>query len=100
MKLPGIWTQRDARWQAEVLGNNPGQPWTLYLYGCLITSVAELLWALSGNPAHTPHWANQWLKGLGGFTDGGGNVIWSKLAEGLRAFNVYDQGYSSSLTDV
>ena len=99
MIIPGIFSQRDARWSADTLGNNPGAPWILYNYGCLLSSVSNLIWYVTGDGGHNPRWTNEWLRNAGGFTPGGGNVIWDVLNANLNGFNIQARGYTGSLDE-
>lgn len=73
-----IQSQRDSRWGSITLGNNAatakddyGNPFNLYWYACLITSLANYV-------GKTPAEVNQLLKDNGGFAEGSGNFIWGK----------------------
>jgi hypothetical protein len=63
-------SQRDSRWGSILLGNNTSQPYTIYNYGCLITSLANYI-------DKQPDEVNQMLKDNSGFIDGG-LFVWSK----------------------
>ena len=66
-------SQRDARWGSILLGFNTDSRYTLYSYGCLITSLANYI-------DKQPDEVNTLLKNNAGFTTGSGYFIWSKCS--------------------
>lgn len=99
MTIPGIYSQRDPRWSGQELGNNTDGAFTIYHYGCLITSVANMLW-WNGNPGADPGAVNGWMKANAGFTAGGGEMIWSSLIPLLEQVNMVDRGYSTDIAAI
>lgn len=63
-------SQRDARWGSILIGYNTDSRYTIYSYGCLITSLGNLI-------GKTPAEVNQILKDNQGYV-GGGNFVWAK----------------------
>lgn len=64
-------SQRDSRWGSQILGYNTNPIYSIYNYGCLITSLGNYV---GKDPAEV----NQLLKDNGGYLAGSGNFIWSK----------------------
>lgn len=71
--------QTSAPWGPELLGNNIDPAFTMAAYGCLVTSVANILVATTGNEAFTPQFVNNWFKANGGFPLGSGALYWAKI---------------------
>jgi hypothetical protein len=65
-----IQSQRDSRWGSILLGFNTVQPYNIYNYGCLITSLANYI-------DKQPDEVNQILKNGNGFANGG-DFVWTK----------------------
>lgn len=63
-------SQRDPRWGSILLGFNTSLPYSIYNYGCLITSLANYI-------DKQPDEVNQILKDNNGFVNGG-NFVWAK----------------------
>lgn len=72
LKAPQLYSQRDSQWASIILGYNaPGSPYTIGLYGCLITCFGMYI-------DKTPAEVNQLLKNNGGFAANSGDFYWSK----------------------
>jgi hypothetical protein len=71
LKVPVLYSQRDQQWSSLFLGNNTKLPYTIGLFGCLITAFSMYI-------NKKPNEANDLLKENKGFEPGGGNFIWSK----------------------
>jgi hypothetical protein len=71
LKIPLVFSQRDPQWASDFLGFNTKLPYTIGLYGCLITSFGMYV-------GKKPNEVNDLLKENNGFEAGGGNFIWSK----------------------
>lgn len=99
MTIPGIYSQRDARWSGYELGYNNDPNFNLYHYGCLVTGVANMLW-YNGNPTGDPGAVNQWMKDHGGFQAGGGLLIWGALQPLLDQVNMSAHGFSGDLNAI
>jgi hypothetical protein len=100
MTIPGIKSQRDARWASILLGYNTDQYYNIYHFGCAITGAANILWWATGDSGWTPTRVNDWLKAEGGYQVGGGLIIWGKLAQLMEDHGVTYQGYSTNLAGV
>lgn len=96
MKLPGTYSQNDARWSGQLLGYNTDRDYTLGSQGCLVTSVANLMWYTGKNM--TPAQVNTWLKDNKGFLPGGGLMYWWAVPK-LNP-DVKDQGTTASIARV
>lgn len=86
MIYPGSYSQRDPRWASFLLGNNTDPSMTIGAEGCLITSLANMLWYM-GSP-ETPEAVNNRLKALNGFINGG-EVIWGVVPELLAGMGAH-----------
>lgn len=73
------YSQQDSRWASHELGFNTDPAFSLGNYGCVITAVANLMVATSGNGSYTPDTINVWGRANGGFVQGGGIWIWSAV---------------------
>ncbi len=73
------YAQTDPRWASHELGFNTDPAFSIGNYGCVITAVANLMVATSGNEGYTPDTINVWGKANGGFVQGGGIWIWSAV---------------------
>lgn len=72
LKVALPFSQRDPRWASIILGNNAlNSPYTIGLYGCLITALGMYI-------NDQPNNINQKLKANGGFSAGSGDFVWSK----------------------
>lgn len=69
-------SQRDLQWANIFLGYNTAKPYTIGMYGCLITCLASYLKSAGKN--ETPKTVNQKLVDNNGYQAGTGNFIWSK----------------------
>lgn len=102
MTIPGIYSQRDARWSSILLGFNRDLYYNLYHFGCAVVGVSNIIWYATGDSSWTPDRINQWLKDNQGFTDGnnvnaGGLIRWGALARLLASFDIVYRGYTTSL---
>lgn len=77
LKVPVVYKQGDPAWAAVLLGYNTAAPFTIGLFGCLLTSLAMYLTALGRT--ETPLSINQKLKDNKGFAAGSGDLIWESL---------------------
>lgn len=96
MTIPGIYNQRDARWANILLGYNKEAAYNLYHYGCAVVGVANILWWVTGDSSWTPARVNRWLIDNHGFLAEGGLIIWGRLAELLRQYDIEYHGFSTS----
>lgn len=71
-----FYSQTDPRWKNILLGYNTEQPWNIGNYGCVCTSWANMLVAITGDQGYTPAMINAWMEGHQGFLPGGGIFIW------------------------
>lgn len=95
-QLPGIRGQRDAQWAGVELGQNTDPQFNIGNYGCLVTSIANYLWAI--DPANlamsNPGLVNNALLQFGGFD--GGNIKWEAVNKSLDT-RVAPQGVTSDI---
>lgn len=77
--LPGIRSQRDSQWANVELGFNTDPQFNIGHFGCLVTSMANYLWAIDPSNLTTsnPGLLNNALKENGGFVQGGGDINWA-----------------------
>jgi hypothetical protein len=92
-----LYAQTDPRWANQLLGFNTSRPYTIGNYGCVVTAVGNLLYAITGNPMYTPAYINTWGKANGGFALGGGLVKWDAY---LNLGSFTGHGQTSSLQEV
>lgn len=97
MTIPGIFSQRDGRWQGFLLGYNSSAPFDIYHYGCAITALSNIIWWAAGDATWTPDRVNRWLRDNQGYLPGGGLLIWAKAAALLQMFNIEYRGYTTDL---
>lgn len=72
-----VQSQRNSGWGSIILGYNTQSQYSIYNYGCLITSLGNYI-------GKDPKEVNQILKDNGGYTAGSGNFVWGKsIALGL-----------------
>lgn len=95
-QLPGIRGQRDVQWSNVELGQNTDPNFNIGNYGCLVTSIANYLWAI--DPANlamsNPGLVNNALLQFDGFD--GGNVKWEAVNKSLDT-RVAPQGVTSDI---
>lgn len=72
-----LFSQQDARWAKELLGNNTDPSFNIGRYGCVVTAYANMLAAITGDMNYTPELINSWMKARGGFMPAGGLFIWN-----------------------
>lgn len=95
MNIPGAFSQRDPRWGDQLLGYNTSMPYTIYNYGCLITSLSNMLWYMGHQI--DPGALNNHLKAVQGFAPGGGLLNWA-VVPSLSA-DITPQGTTPSWVD-
>lgn len=71
-----LYAQTDQRWAGQLLGFNTDARYSIANYGCVVTSIGNMLYAITGNPMYTPQYINDWGKAHSGFLPGGGLAIW------------------------
>lgn len=92
-----LYAQTDPRWADEILGFNSGPPFTIGNYGCVVTAIGNLEYAITGNGQFTPEFINNWGKAHGGFEEKGGLAIWDAY---LALGNLKAQGETTNLQEL
>jgi Peptidase_C39 like family len=73
LKLPAQYGQRQSPWSDELLGYNTNSKYTIGDYGCLITSLGNIV-------GLNPLYVNESLKSNNGFVKDSGEFIWNKCS--------------------
>lgn len=97
MTIPGIFSQRDPKWANLELGYNTDPYYNIYHFGCAVDAAANILLWVTGDWGWNPQRVNQWLKDSAGYAPGGGLIIWGKLADLLRQYDIEYHGFTTNL---